>query len=66
MPKILGLNKGDRTLACTGPYAQRNTGDQRFSPVHVYLKINTDSANFVQKCESYPIQRQYTLIKKET
>ena len=53
-------------MACTGPYAQWNTGDQRFSPVHVYPKINTDPANFVQKCEGYPIQKQYTHIKKET
>ena len=59
-------NKGNRILACTGPYAQRNTCDQRFSPVHVYPKINTDSTNFVQKCEGYPIQRKYTHIKKDT
>ena len=64
---VLGENnKGNRILACTGPYAQQNTGDHRFSPVHVYPKINTYSANFVQKCEGYPIQRQYTHIKKET
>ena len=49
-----------RIFVCTVPYAQRNTGEQQFSPVHVYLKINTDFVNFVQKCEGYPIKRQYT------
>ena len=31
-----------------------------FHQYKIYPKINTDSADFVKKCDDYPVQGQYT------